>query len=188
MRALKRHLPTPQQIQANRFLRWMAPAFADGRLWAFKRRSVAVGLAIGLFFGLLIPVAQILFAVVAAVALRANVAVAAATTLVTNPFTFPPIYYVAYRLGGVILGEPAPVAGVESFEREISGLVEWAKHLLAQAAGVTKPLALGLGVMATVAAILGYWGVHLGWRVGVLIRRRRRTIARARIARDGESR
>ena len=45
---------------------------------------IAAGVAIGLFIGVLIPVAQILLAAVAAVALRANIPVAAAATLITT--------------------------------------------------------------------------------------------------------
>jgi uncharacterized protein (DUF2062 family) len=174
MRVLKRYLPTPEHLRANRALAWLAPAFADARLWAFKRRSVAIGLAVGLFFGLLIPVAQIIFAVVAAVILRGNVAIAAVTTLITNPLTFAPIYYVAYRLGAFILGEPALMPDAAALEREIAGFVAWAAYWLDRIAGVGKPLALGLAVLATLGAFVGYWAVQLGWRARVVLRRRRR--------------
>ena len=180
MRSLKRYLPTPEQLRASRALGWLAPAFTDGRLWAFKRRSVAIGLAVGLFFGLLIPVAQIVFAVMAAVALRGNVAIAAATTLITNPFTFAPIYYFAYRLGAFMLGEPAAIPDAGALEREIAGFVAWAAYWLDRIAGVGKPLALGLAVLATLGAFIGYWAVQLGWRWRVVMRRRRGTSARRR--------
>ena len=174
MRVLKRYLPTPEQLRASRALAWLAPAFTDARLWAFKRRSVAVGLAVGVFFGLLIPVAQILFAVAAAVLLRGNVAIAAATTLITNPLTFAPIYYFAYRLGAFILGEPASMPDAAALERA------WAAYWLERVAGVGKPLALGLAVLATLGAFIGYWAVQLGWRVRVVMRRRRRAAAERR--------
>ncbi|MFJ4290633.1 DUF2062 domain-containing protein [Cupriavidus sp. NPDC089707] len=74
-------------------------------------------MALGFFFGLLIPLAQIPRSAAAAVALRANVPAAVASTLVTNPLTFGPIYYAAWRVGSAILGEPVdapPARGAEA--------------------------------------------------------------------------
>lgn len=174
LRALKRRLPSAEQLRANRALAWLAPAVAAPELWAFRRRGVAAGLAIGVFFGLLVPVAQILFAVVAAVAVRANVAVAAATTFITNPLTFGPIYYAAYKVGALILGDPAPLAEAALVEREIAGALDWFAHWWERFAAVGKPLALGLVVFATVGATLAYGAVHVAWRAGIALRRRRR--------------
>jgi uncharacterized protein (DUF2062 family) len=91
-------------------LRTLAPHLADPKLWCWSRRGVALGVAIGLFIGFLIPVAQILLAAAAAVVLRANVPIAAAGTFVTNPFTVPPIYYGAYQLGAWATGTSASAA------------------------------------------------------------------------------
>jgi uncharacterized protein (DUF2062 family) len=57
------------------------------------------------FFGLLIPVLQILFAALFAVFLRANLPIAAAATLVSNPLTYAPLYVAAYRVGTNLIGE-----------------------------------------------------------------------------------
>jgi hypothetical protein len=173
MRSLKRHLPTPEQIQSSRTLRRLAPAFADRRLWAFSRRGVALGFAIGVFFGLLIPVAQILFAVAVAAAVRANVAVAAATTLITNPFTFGPIYYVAYKLGAALLGSADTIDPV-TLGAEVEGARAWLLQWWDRFAEVGKPLALGLGVLAVAGSTIAYALVDLGWRVHLVRRLRRR--------------
>ena len=101
---LKAWLPTPQAIKDNRWLRWMGPALQHPRLWHFSRKGIAMGLALGIFFGLLIPVAQMPLAAGAAIVLRANLPMAVASTLVTNPVTFGPVYYGAYHLGKAILG------------------------------------------------------------------------------------
>ena len=58
------------------------------------------------FLRFLIPVAQVVFAVIAAMFLRANPPVAALATLVTNPITFPFRYLVAYRIGRVFIEAP----------------------------------------------------------------------------------
>jgi uncharacterized protein (DUF2062 family) len=182
MRALKRFLPTPEQLAGSRALSWLAPAFADRRLWAFKRRGVALGLAIGVFFGFLIPVAQILVAVAVAVAVRANVAVAAATTLVTNPFTFGPIYYLAYKVGAALLGAEAPLDAA-ALGAEVDGARAWLAQWWDRFAAVGKPLALGLGVFAVAGSVAGYAAVHLVWRVRVLRRVARRRDAQGAVAR-----
>ena len=81
---------------------------APAKLWHWSRRGVSMGVALGVFFGLLIPVAQIPFSIAAAVRLRANIPAAAASTLVTNPVTFGPVYYAAYQLGSCVAAGDIP--------------------------------------------------------------------------------
>ena len=63
---LRRFIPTREQIHTNRWLRWLGPHLLHPRLWHFSRRGVSVGIGLGVFFGLLIPIAQIPFAAGAA--------------------------------------------------------------------------------------------------------------------------
>ena len=103
---LRSLMPTPDAVRRNRWLRWLGPALLHPRLWHMSRRGLALGVALGVFFGLLIPIAQIPLSAAAAVALRANLPAAMASTLVTNPATFGPVYYAAWRVGSAVLGEP----------------------------------------------------------------------------------
>src|SRR5690606_31116050 len=115
---MKRWIPTREKILESR---WVAPIrhhLHDDHLWHMDRESVARAVAIGLFFGLLLPTFQFVFAIVSAIILRAHVAVAAASTLVTNPLTFPPIYWFAYRLGRMLLGEPPDDRTAEMVEAQ----------------------------------------------------------------------
>jgi uncharacterized protein (DUF2062 family) len=102
---IKAWLPSPDTVRQNRWLRWMGPILNNPRLWHFSRKGIALGMALGVFFGLLIPIAQIPFSATLAVVLRANVPMAVASTLVTNPITFGPVYYGAYHLGRLVLGK-----------------------------------------------------------------------------------
>ncbi len=77
---LRAKIPSREQIHANRWLGWLAPWLEHPRLWHWSRRGVALGVALGVFFGLLIPIAQIPLSVAAAVVMRANVPAAAAST------------------------------------------------------------------------------------------------------------
>lgn len=164
---MKRWIPTRESILASRWLRPFARHLADDRLWHFNRQSVARAVAIGLFFGFLLPVAQFLFAVVTAIVLRAHVALAAAFTLVTNPFTFPPVYWFAHRLGSWMLGErPVPhaaKAAAAQLERIVDqpGWLEAGWNWL-QSAGA--PLMLGLATLACCSSVIGYSIVFLLWR------------------------
>ena len=138
------------------------------------RRSVPRGVALGLFVAVIIPVMHTAIAAVLAIPARANVAVAAAFTLVINPLTIPPLYYAAYRIGSWELHHDATLvnpAAAERFSSELSRLLFWVH----QASG---SIALGVLTIAVGAAVLGYALSALVWRVWLNSRRRQRRRAR----------
>jgi uncharacterized protein (DUF2062 family) len=157
-------------MERHRWLRPFAPWLNRAQLWQLERHAVARGVAVGLFFGLLLPMAQLVFVAVAAIWVRANIPVAVLATFVTNPFTYPPIYYGAFRIGHWLLegdsGTPALWTVTRNEASLASRLTEW---LLA----VGPALALGLLVLAVVSALFGYVSVQTGWRLAILLRRRR---------------
>lgn len=165
---VRRYLPDPHTLRQHRALRWMAPWLQHPRLWHVNRRGIAMGFAIGVFFGLLIPVAQIFFAAMAALLLRANIPAAVGSTLITNPITFAPVYYAAYHLGAWMLGQAeVPVADV-NLERVAAktetGLALWVDRL----ATVGAPLATGLLTLAVCLSVLIYFAVHWAWRLHIV--------------------
>lgn len=188
---LRSLLPTPDAVRNNRWLRWLGPALLHPRLWHMSRRGLAMGLALGIFFGLLIPIAQIPLSAAAAMMLRANLPVAMASTLVTNPATFGPVYYAAWRVGSAVLGEPeseppnfdqaspAPdgashVAGetrsVLAVDAEEGSQLSW----LGKFAQVGKPLMLGLVIFACTGGLLAYLLTTWFWVLRVRLRRKQR--------------
>lgn len=66
IRRLRALAPSREQLETNPWLRRLTPWLADPKLWCWSRRGVAMGVAIGLFIGFLIPIAQILLAAAAA--------------------------------------------------------------------------------------------------------------------------
>ncbi len=169
VRRLREKVPTREQIQSNRWLGWLAPWLGHTRLWHWSRRGVAMGVALGVFFGLLIPIAQIPLSVGAAVVLRANVPAAAASTLVTNPITFGPVYFAAYRLGTWVTGERLPEHAADpATAQDINADAGIWERL--QAMG--KPLMIGLAMLATLIGLLTYGVITLVWRWRTLARRR----------------
>ncbi len=178
----KRYSPRHETLQQNWMLRPFAPMLGREGVLRFNRRSVALAVAIGLFFGFILPVAQIVFAVAVAIILRANITVAALSTFVTNPFTFPPIYYLAYRTGMLVTG-PKPLAAVheeiaDALEAQTEAVVQWIPRLWEWMTGVGQPLVIGLVIFAVVGAVLGYFAVDLAWRWTTVRRLRRRVAAR----------
>ena len=162
-----RWIPSREQVVASRWVRPIAHHLNDDRLWHLNRQSAARGVAIGLFFGLMLPFAQFLFAITTAVVLRGHIALAAGMTLITNPLTVPPIYWLAHSIGRWLLGAPAADRGLRNAEREAQQLGEAETWLEAtwqwlQAAGA--PLLVGLAVLACAAAVVGYVLVWLLWR------------------------
>jgi uncharacterized protein len=180
LRRLRQLMPSPDTLARNPWLRWIGPALAHPRLWHMSRRGIALGMALGVFFGLLIPIAQIPLAAGAAVLLRANVPTAVASTLVTNPITFAPVYYAAWRTGRFILGEPTqaheqpPALPQEQASAGEGEGLNWWERVRSRLSAVGKPLLLGLAIIATVTGLLTYLLVSLGWTAKVLWERRRR--------------
>lgn len=174
---MRLRLPTRQIIRDHR---WLAPFCGHPRLWHFNRRGVAAGIALGIFFGLLIPIAQIPFAAGTAVLLRANVPLAIGSTLVTNPVTFAPVYIAAYYLGAVVLGEEANAKEAQSpLQPEIDTDPRWWRMAGENILGVGKPLVVGLAIVAVAGGTLSYFAIMLFWRARTIWRWKRR---RGRIA------
>jgi uncharacterized protein len=174
---LKRLMPSRHAIEQNRWLRWLGPWLKDHRLWHMSRRGIAMGMAIGVFFGFLIPFGQIPPAAAVAVLMRANVPMTIASTLVTNPVTFGPVYYGAYRLGRFILFKPEPTEAelkalmaqttTTNPEVESLGFIDRIRFAWQQLGQVGKPLFLGLGIVATISGLLTYALVHWLWLIRV---------------------
>ena len=145
----RKNMPTREQMEHNRFIRPFAGRVLRSELWRFTRRSVPRGVALGLLVGIIIPFAQILFAALLSVPLRANVPIAALTTFVTNPVTTPLLWIGAYWVGGWLLRVDAAtvVAPVSRAieQTELQQFLEW----LTGATMVTVPFAVSCTGIAT---------------------------------------
>lgn len=147
-----------ERILRSRWLKPFAHLFSHPSLWHLNRRSVPRALGIGLFAAFIVPLGQFALAALLAVPVRANVPLAAGATLVTNPLTFPPIYFAAYKLGTLLLRHVPSDAG------------ELAHGIGQTLLDVSGPTALGLVIFAAVSALTGYvagtflWRLRLVWR------------------------
>lgn len=165
----------PNQDSIRR-IRWLQPVhhwLVDHNLWHLHRRTVAGGVAVGLFCGLIPGPIQMLFAALLAVWLRVNLPVALFATLYTNPLTIVPLYLFAYEIGSHVIGTGgSALAPVPAFP-EVHWH-DWYAPVWGWLLELGKPLLIGLPILALSLSFLGYVAVRLGWRAAVVWRWRRR--------------
>jgi uncharacterized protein (DUF2062 family) len=165
----KKWIPSREQIIEHRWLSRFSHKLKDKRLWRLERHAVAKGAAIGIFLAFMMPVAQILSAALAALMMRANITVAAVCTLITNPFTFAPFYWLSYQIGSFVLGKSSPTPmDVDKLSRtaELSiGNAGWMQGAIDWISNAGLPLITGLLVLGTFGACFAYGLVHLLWHI-----------------------
>lgn len=177
---LKRLLPDHETIHSNRWLRPFSNTLLHPRLWHLNRHSVAGGVAVGLFCGLVPGPLQMPSAALACIVLRVNLPLALVTTLYTNPLTLVPIYLLAYEIGSLALG-----GGTEGFVSPPDwnglGLFAWLAATGDWLLELGQPLALGLVLLGSGLAVVGYLGIRAAWRIWLIRKwRRRSTVRKAR--------
>ncbi len=180
----RRFLPSHDSIRQNRHIAWFGPRLQHHNLWHLHRRSVAGGMAVGLFAGLVPGSNPVQFTVAAilAIVFRVNLPIAVIVTLYSNPFTIVPLYYTAFRLGQMVLMEGDGGLPPLAFGLEGKGFSEWLPTAIHWLASVGKPLVIGLPLLATLLAIAGYFAVDWAWKLHVRWAWQQRKRRRARQA------
>lgn len=173
MDKLRARMPTREQIAGNRWLAWLGPWLHQTKLWHWSRRGVAMGVALGVFFGLLIPIAQIPLSVASAVVMRANIPAAVLSTLVSNPVTFGPIYYGAYRLGVWVTGSKQLPKTLDLSDPQAAA-PDPDIGFLKRITQLGKPLMVGLAITAVLMGLFTYGLITLVWRWRTTSKRRDR--------------
>ncbi len=147
-----RHLPRRKHLKGGRLHRLLGDGLFGTDLWKPSRRTIAGGLALGIFIGLTPTMgAQIILTGIAAYFLKVNIPIALAGTFVTNPFTAAIFYPLLYRFGVWMIGIPDA--------SELEGYT----GMLRSFAGYAKPLWVACLVVGSVAAALAYGLVMLLW-------------------------
>jgi len=152
--------PMAARLRGTWYFQLLGPRIADSRLWGVNRRAItaAFGAAVAIAF---IPLpAHLLFGLAAAVIWRLNIPTICGTLLLLNPLTAVPVYYLAYRVGVLLLGMPP---GKFSFA------LNW--NWLQNGLGIVwKPFLLGCLVCAVVFGYLAYGALELAWRLSTVNR------------------
>ena len=184
-----RWVPSPETLLGHRALAPLRPLLGHHRLWQFNRRSAAGGLAVGLFFSVALPVAQVPFAAVLAVMLKVNLPLAIVGPLLSNPVTTPAILFLALQVGAfvldydrAVLAWPASAVATADNGGTLGSLHEWMASWLEWTVAAGAPLAAGIGVLAVGLGVTGYLAVLVGWRVVATLRWRRRARRSGRVS------
>ncbi len=167
---LQKWMPDHETVKNYRWLQPFAHLLQHHNLWHLHRRSVAGGVAIGMFCGLIPGPLQMISAALMSVLLRVNLPVAMFTTLYTNPFTILPLYVLAYALGSWVSGVHR-VAELTLPELHWNSWLSESWHWLL---ALGKPFIIGLPLLAVLLAAVGYVLVRVLWRVMVILRWRAR--------------
>ncbi len=130
---LRRYLPSNSSLREHSALQPLGTLLQNPQIWHLHRRSVSGAFFIGLFCAFLPVPFQMLIAATLAVFTRCNLPISVALVWVTNPVTFAPMFYFAYKLGAWLLGA-VPTATSEH--------MDWS-WLSSQASQIWKPLLLG---------------------------------------------
>lgn len=155
----KKLLPEREQWSVHPWLQPVAHRLLDKRLWRLQHEAVARGAAVGIFWAFVLPVAQIFVAAVHCSWWRANIPVAAAMTMITNPLTIAFWLWLAHQLGGVILGGSPADASTAG-----AGMLAWLAEF-------GWPTVLGMSLFAVGGAVMSYVMVKLLWRLRIWLRR-----------------
>jgi len=151
-------MPDHRTIREHKNLKFFGQLLHDPNLWHLNRRSVSGAFSVGLFVAFVpIPFQMVLAAAIAIIS-RVNLPIAASLVWVTNPFTMPPIFYLAYKTGAWILHEPTRhIHFALSFE--------W---LMTKLGDIWAPFLLGCFLFGTICAVIGSLLIRGLWRLHVI--------------------
>ncbi|WP_096085796.1 DUF2062 domain-containing protein [Agaribacterium haliotis] len=164
----KRWTPDAKDIHGNPALGFLGNLLHDPNLFHLNRHSVSMAFFIGLFIAFLPIPGQIPLAALAALRLRCNLPLSVLLVWVSNPLTFPIIFYAEYKLGTSILMQPD-----NQFAFELSWA--WFKTTFPL---IWQPLLLGAIIASIFFSSAGYLAVQWFWRWHVIDRWKRRKQAR----------
>jgi uncharacterized protein (DUF2062 family) len=165
---LQRHVPCREKLGQNRWLRPFAHHLLRPELWRLTRRSVPRGVALGLFVGVMIPLAHFVVACFIAILIRANIPAAMLATFVGFPVIYLGLVALAAKIGGWLL-RVDPITVSEPLTQAIDGtrverIVHHSLHLLHWIAGKGPSVLLGLFIIATMLSLIGFFGSSVVWR------------------------
>jgi uncharacterized protein len=147
-------------------LAWAKPWLDGHDVFSFNRNPLAMGIAIGLFCGLIPGPLQILGAMFFCSFLRGNIIAAAVATFYTNPFTIVPLYALAFEIGSLVMPGKQALPPWNHDVGAFAALAEWVKAM-------GWPLVIGLPTMGLLFALWGYAITQILWLRPVIARAKR---------------
>ncbi|MBI5331914.1 MAG: DUF2062 domain-containing protein [Betaproteobacteria bacterium] len=174
----RKYLPDHAQVRDHPWLRRFKPVLKHPNLWHLNRHSVAGGFCFGLIGGLIPGPVQMLVAAILAILFRVNLPVAVATTLLTNPFTWPFIIVAALAIGRLVTGAEGSVMQEFDFDWQNQSWSEFLPEFWRWMLGLGETFLIGNAILALGLGVLGYFAVQAAWRLYILAYLRRRRLRR----------
>mgnify|MGYP001816047845 FL=1 len=153
-KTLKSIVPSPARMREIQSLRLLGDWIYATNLWHINRYSASMAFFVGLFVAFMPIPGQMLLAALLAVLLSCNLPLSVGLVWITNPVTMPAIFYMAYKVGALLIDVP-----VQEVEFELS--IFWLTHSLA---AIWKPFLLGCLVSGLFFGSLGYFVLSMMWR------------------------
>ncbi len=171
-------MPSAARIREIKSLAILGDWIYATNLWHLNRYSASMAFFVGLFVAFMpIPI-QMVVAALLALLFRCNLPLSVCLVWITNPLTMPALFFIAYKVGALIMGVP-----VHTMEFELS--YEW---LSGQLSYIWRPFLLGCFMCGLFSGSLGYFVVSMAWRWRVAVHWRERKTRRAnRLAKKAES-
>ncbi|RLA08570.1 MAG: DUF2062 domain-containing protein [Gammaproteobacteria bacterium] len=155
---LKKHFPSAESIKTHKYLAKFGDKFHDPNLWHLNRRSVSGAFANGLFLAWVPVPLQMVLATISGIYFRVNLPISVGLVWITNPFTIPPMYYGAYKLGLWVMGQSG---NNMEFKVNIS-------YIMDSFAIIWQPFLLGCFIIGASSAIVGYVSIRVIWRIYII--------------------
>ena len=154
----KRVLPEHHKFQQHEQLGLLGDILHDPNIFHLNRHSAAGGVAIGLFLAFIPIPGQMLVAALAAIYFRVNLPLAVVFVWLSNPITIPPLFFLCYKTGALMLWEQP-----KQLDFEFS--LEWFSEKIAD---IWDELLLGSLTLGGLSATIGYFTVRLLWRMAIV--------------------
>ena len=154
----KRWSPDPHTFRQTPGLQFLGKLLHDPNLFHLNRHSVSVAFFSGIFIAFLPVPGQIAIAAGAAFWLRCNLPITLALIWISNPLTFPIIFFTAYKFGNHLLGyKRVP------FSFELSW--QWLTEVFPS---IWQPLLLGCISLGLLFGCIGFLFIQWSWRWHVI--------------------
>jgi uncharacterized protein len=166
---LKR-LPDKKAMSSKWWGKMLGQTILQPRLWHISRRSLAGGLALGIFIAFTPTLgAHFILACLGSLVFRVNLPAAVVATFVMNPVTIPPFYYICFKLGDYLVHLLPEYHYPDVTDPVSFGKGVWHKY---------KILWVGSLVMASFAACFTYVVTMVLYGMDIRSKRRKKLQAR----------
>lgn len=166
---LKSIMPSAARIRRIKSLGVLGDWIYATNLWHLNRYSASMAFFVGLFVAFIPIPMQMVAAAALAVLFRCNLPLSVCLVWITNPLTMPAMFFLAYKVGGLILEVP-----VQDLQFELS--FTW---LGTRLAAIWQPFLLGCLICGLFFGSLGYFIISMAWRWRVVKLWRERSRKRA---------